>query len=212
VQSDIRPEWEPLLWEQRYTYPSAFVLRGLANSGDLTEAQVKEILHFEGWEPTLAAQVAAKWAKGTGSAGKVETRAELADEYEGGYITEAQYRSALGQLGYHGANLDLEVHLSDARRIKKYREKAIGAIEKAYIAHHLSETEATARLGEVGVTGEAATMLLPLWKLERDVAVRQLSAAQIRSAYRKATLTIDQALAALEERGYTAADATIFLA
>jgi hypothetical protein len=178
----------------------------------LTEAQVKEILHFEGWEPTLAAQVAAKWAAGTGAAGKAETRAELADEYQGGYISEAEYRDALTKLGYQGHDLELEVHLADARRIKKYREKVVAAIEKAYLAHHLTDPEAITRLAQVGVTGEAATLLLPLWQLERDVKTKELTAAQIRSAYRKATLTVEQAMAELADRGYSVADATTYLA
>ena len=174
---------------------------GLANSGDLSEAQVKEILHFEGWEPVLAAQVAAKWTAGTGAAGKSETRAELSDEYQGGYITEAEYRSALGALGYHGHQLDLEVHVADARRVKK-----------AYLARHLTDAEALTRLAQTGITGEAATLLIPLWQLEREVATKQLTPAQIRSAYRKATITQDEALAELADRGYTSADANTYLA
>jgi hypothetical protein len=212
VQSDIRPEYEPLLWAQRYSYPSAFVLRGLANSGDLTEAQVVEILHFEGWEPNLAKQVAARWAgAGTGK-GKEETRAELADEYQGGYITEPEYRAALAGLGYSGAALELEIHLADARRVKKYREKVVATIEKSYLAHHLSDAEALTRLAEVGVTGEAATLLVPLWTLERDITAKQLTAAQVKKAYKKALITLDNALVILEDRGYTVEDATTYLA
>jgi hypothetical protein len=210
-QSDIRPEYEPILWAQRYTYPSAFVLRALVSSGDLTQTEGEQILLYEGWEPGLAKKVAAKWAQGSTAAEKQETRAELADEYQGGYITEQEYRTALGQLGYHGHQLDLEVHLSDARRVKKYRERAIGAIEKAYVKHHLNEPEALAKLGEAGVTAEAATLLIPYWTLERDSAVRELTAGQIKTAYKKAAMTQADALAALVERGYTAADATRYL-
>ena len=58
-ESDIRPEWYSLAWAQRFTYPAAFVLRALAQAGDLTQAEVEEILLFEGWEPTLARKVQA---------------------------------------------------------------------------------------------------------------------------------------------------------
>jgi hypothetical protein len=67
-ESDLRPEWYNLLWHSRYNYPTAFVLRSLAEAGDITEAQAHEILGFEGWEPTLAATVAAKWANKTSTA------------------------------------------------------------------------------------------------------------------------------------------------
>lgn len=60
-ESDIRPEWYNLAWHSRYSYPSAFVLRALATGGDLTQAQVEQILTFEGWEPGLAKLVSTKW-------------------------------------------------------------------------------------------------------------------------------------------------------
>jgi hypothetical protein len=78
-QSDIRPEWYDLAWSQRFTYPTAFVLRSLTESGDITEAEAHQILLFQGWEPTLAAKVSSKWATSTGAAkqdpwiGKAET-------------------------------------------------------------------------------------------------------------------------------------------
>jgi hypothetical protein len=64
-ESDLRPEWYNLLWHSRYSYPSAFVLRSMTESGDLTQAQAHEILLFEGWEPTLAETVSTRWAAST---------------------------------------------------------------------------------------------------------------------------------------------------
>lgn len=61
-ESDIRPEWYNLAWAQRFSYPTAFVLRSLTEGGDITEDEVHAILLDEGWEPALAAKVAAKWA------------------------------------------------------------------------------------------------------------------------------------------------------
>ena len=71
-ESNIRPEWYALAWAQRYSYPSAFILRSLTESGDITAAEAHEILLFEGWEPTLAAKVSAKWGENAGTAGGVK--------------------------------------------------------------------------------------------------------------------------------------------
>lgn len=70
-ESDIRPEWYNLAWAQRFNYPTAFVLRALTEGGDITEAEAHAILLDEGWEPTLAAKVASKWATTT-TAAKVD--------------------------------------------------------------------------------------------------------------------------------------------
>ncbi len=211
-ESNIRPEWEPILWAQRYTYPSAFVLRALTQAGDLTEAETHTILLYEGWEPTLAASVAAKWAGGVTGKTKGETKSELADEFETGFITEAEYRAALTGLGYTGAAQDLEVLHSAATAVKTERGRVVTALHKLYTAHSIDDNQAQADLAAVGMQPEAVARIMPLWRLERDATRKQLTAAQIRAAYRKNLMTQADALAELEERGYTPADASTYLA
>jgi hypothetical protein len=211
-QSDIRPEWTNLLWAQRYSYPSAFVLRGLTQAGDLTAGQTEQILLYEGWEPTLAADVSAKWAEQQGSGSRELTKAELSDEYEGGYITLAELQAGLTALGYSGTALDREVHLADARRVKRWREKAVDAIGKAYIGHDLTDAEAIADLAEAGVTGDAATLLMRYLQLARRVATKELTPAQIKRAYKKSLITQADARQRLIDEGYDPVDADVFLA
>src|SRR5207237_2581886 len=59
-ESNIRPEWYNLAWAQRHSYPSPFVLRGLTEAGDLTQAEAHEILLFIGWPVELAAKVSTR--------------------------------------------------------------------------------------------------------------------------------------------------------
>jgi hypothetical protein len=168
-QSNIRPEWTNLLWAQRFTYPSAFVLRALTQGGDLTQAETERILLFEGWEPALAAKVSARWAGGAGSTGKELTKAELLTEFEGGYITENELRDHLTALGYSGPELDLEVHLGDARRIRSWRDKAITALGKRYVASTMEATAADGYLVEIGVPDPATrASIIRIWDIERE--------------------------------------------
>lgn len=82
-ESSIRPEWYDLAWAQRYTYPTAFVLRSLTEAGDLTQQETHDILLFEGWEPTLAAKVSARWAAtpARGGAAKIDPWVSKADTH-----------------------------------------------------------------------------------------------------------------------------------
>jgi hypothetical protein len=66
-QSNIRDEWLNILWAGRFSMPSAFVLRGLTQAGDLTQAEAHEVLLFSGWDPDLATKVSSRWAGGTGA-------------------------------------------------------------------------------------------------------------------------------------------------
>lgn len=68
-RSNIRPEYYNIVYAARYSYPSAFVLRSLAQAGDLGDTDaVEQILLEIGWNPSLAKQVAAKWVP-TGTVG-----------------------------------------------------------------------------------------------------------------------------------------------
>lgn len=169
-QSNVRPEWGNLAYANRYTLPSAFVLRSMAQAGELTEKETEQLLLDSGWAPELAAKVAGKWAGSTTAKGKELTRTELAAEYAGGYISEAEYRASLTDLGYTGHAQDLEVHLGDAARLKKYREKVADAIGAVYMAGKYDAATASARLASVGIAGDAATMLLAVWDILKEAS------------------------------------------
>lgn len=211
-ESNVRPEWYSLAWAQRYTYPSTFVLRSMTQAGDLSGAEAEAVLLQEGWEPGFAKRVAARWAGAVTGAGKEETKAELLDEFEAGYMPEPEFRKALGALGYTGHVQDLLVHLGDARRVKRWREKIIDAIAEAHLAFKIGDAQALSELAEVHVTGQAAALLLALWNKQRRFKISLLTAPQIKRAHKKGLLSDAEALAELEHREYTPADARIFLA
>lgn len=210
-ESNIRPEWYGLAWAQRYSYPSAFVLRSMAQAGELTQAEVETILLYEGWEPTLAKKVSTRWA-GTGSGGgKQATVSQLETEYEAGYLTEAQFRAALAQLDYAKPAQDHIVALGDARRAKKYREQIVTAVGKAYTTFAIGDAQAQAELGNVSVTGQPAAELLELWRLERLSTIANLNATQIQKAHGAGLVSLADATAQLENLHYTAAEAAELL-
>lgn len=123
-QSDIRPEYTDLLWAQRYTYPSAFVLRGLAQSGDLGgEAAVEQILLEIGWKPDFAQKVATAWTGGT--AAKGDTHAAKAQNqlwttthksYVAREISDATATTALEAAGVAAGSVPAVLQLWQAER------------------------------------------------------------------------------------------------
>jgi hypothetical protein len=66
-QADLGPEWYDLAIANKYLYPSAFVLRSLAQAGDLGgQPQVEQVLLEIGWKPSFASTVSKAWtAAGT---------------------------------------------------------------------------------------------------------------------------------------------------
>jgi hypothetical protein len=169
VEGNLKPAYYDLAKALRYTLPSPFVMRALTEAGTWSEAKTRERLLWAGWFPEDAAEAAAAWAGGAGATGKELTKTELLTEFEGGYITENELRDHLTALGYSGPELDLEVHLGDARRIRSWRDKAITALGKRYVASTMEATAADGYLVEIGVPDSATrASIIRIWDIERE--------------------------------------------
>lgn len=174
-ESNIRPEWYGLVWANRFNYPQPFVLRALAQSGDVTQAETEQILLYEGWEPTLARKVSTKWASGGGGG---------ADPY-----------------------------------VKKAETQLWNTTHSSYVAMLATDQDATDRLDLLAIPAASQDVILRLWRSERELARKQLTATQVKKAYIEAVenaatgfaWTLEDARMRLVEMGYTFEDATTFL-
>lgn len=123
-QADLGPEWYDLQVANKYLYPSAFVLRSLAQAGDLGDtAAVEQILLEIGWRPDFAALVAQSWTTGTAAAkdpyiGKAETQLWTAvhKAYKGGGITAVQAENLLNLLISTPGDVQQVLYLWEAER------------------------------------------------------------------------------------------------
>lgn len=210
-QSNVRTEYEPLLWAQRYTYPSAFALRGLVQGGYVSADEADEILRFQGWEPTLARKVADAWDASRGSAQKEATATDELTLYDGLQIDRATVLNRLQSLGYDQADANRKADVLDARRVISARTTAIGEARKSFLKHEIAEPEARAALTRIGVADWAQAEMLEMWDAARDVARAGLSRAEVVRAYRRALLTLVDAIAALVAQGFSDDEARILL-
>jgi len=138
-ESNIRPEWYNLAWAQRYTYPSAFVLRALTQGGDLTQAETHTILLDIGWEATLAEKVSTKWAGGSGTTGdahvkKAQTQlwSALHRSYVDGDTDAVLAQTTLSTLGVAATSQPQVLALWDAERSLTRKELSPSQLKKAY--------------------------------------------------------------------------------
>ncbi len=150
-QSDIRPEYTEVEIAASYSLPSPFVLRGLTQSGAFTEAQAEKILLQSGWLPEYAKAAAAFFSKGATSKSAQETKAELADEYITGFLTEAEFRQHLTALGFTGEALDLEVIHAELAAVKSARGAAVTKVRNAYEKGQIVEADFRDALAALGM-------------------------------------------------------------
>jgi hypothetical protein len=92
-QSDVRTEYGPILWHNRYAYPPLFQLGRLAQAGALPENRVRTILQYERYEPEDIDALVAFWY-GKGSASTAATPTTKAENQ----LWTATHRSYVGQM------------------------------------------------------------------------------------------------------------------
>jgi hypothetical protein len=109
-RSNARPEYYSIEYANRYVYPSAFVLRALAQAGDLGgQAEVEQVLLEVGWKPSFAQQVSTAWTGGATSGDPHEAKAQTQlwttthRSYVAEEIDDAVATAALGKAGVAAA-------------------------------------------------------------------------------------------------------------
>lgn len=140
-EADLGPEWYDLAKSLKYSYPSAFVLRALAQAGDLgNAAAVEQILLEIGWKPDLATKVAASWAGGGAVADPHITKAQtqlwttLHRSYVAGETDTATATQMLGRAGISAAAVPAVLALWDDEASLVRKQLTPAQLKKAYKA------------------------------------------------------------------------------
>lgn len=109
-RGNLRPEYYPLAYANRYTLPSAFVIRSLLKDGAITADQGNTLLLESGWEPKWARLVADHYATATAAPADPHAKSAttgllttIRHRYTSGDITEAQAADALAKTGLPAA-------------------------------------------------------------------------------------------------------------
>ena len=138
-ESNIRPEWASIHYANRYSYPSAFVLRSLAQAGDLGgQAAVEQVLREIGWKPSFAQQVSTAWTQGSTTGdphvGKAQTTAW--SKAQASYIAEestaADVQPIFQLLGVPAAAQTEVIGLWDAIRALTRKQLTPAQVKKAW--------------------------------------------------------------------------------
>lgn len=168
-ESNIRPEWYNLAWAQRHTLPSAFVLRRLAQDGDITPVQTRTLLEWSGWPDFLIDAVVDSWTGGTAQGADATVKAaqnqavtEIRSAYLLGQADAAQARGWLSRIGISAATVSGLLPIWDVMR--EVPQKGLTATQIVNAAYRLPQlwprSRALAELQELGYTaGDANTLL-----------------------------------------------------
>lgn len=197
-QSNIKEPWAGLDYANRYSYPSAFVIRALATAGELAPGDVNGVLLAIGWPPDLAVKVVRTWTGAKLTGATPQTVAEAVDAWGG----------AAAQTAAIDAN------------VKKAHTKAWTEAQASYIAEESTAADVQPIFTVLGIDATASQQILSVWDEIRALTRKQLSPKEIVKAVQGRVInpatgvawTTADGLAALTARGYDAADAAVLLA
>lgn len=163
-RSDIRPEFADIVYHARFSYPSAFVIRSLATSGEWGEQTTKQTLLELGWKPELVDSTLQAWY-GTASAGgdKHVARAQTQlwntthASYRGQEISDTEATSALTAAGVTATAIPsiLSVWQTERDLVRK-------SLSAAQIAKAVKDGVVNPSTGAVWTTQDATARLLEL--------------------------------------------------
>lgn len=168
AQSNVRTEYTDLLWAQRHSYPSAFVVRALTQAGTFDRDTAENILIESGWPPQYATLAADSWAGASGAgpgtkwADRARTRVftEAWSDYLDGNSDEAELRAMLQAIGTPGAEQDTIVTLANVARTRSRRDLTQAQVLKLYRKGIWTREQAQLALEDLGMdAGDASDLL-----------------------------------------------------
>jgi hypothetical protein len=170
-ESNIRPEWYDLADAQKESYPSAFVIRGLATSGALDPAQTRRVLMEIGWPVWLIDAVVTFWTGATAGAPAAGPRVksaqtsaitEIRSAFLIGQADEAQARDWLGRIGVDGTEIDGVLPIWHVMREIPQKGLTASQIRKAYksLPAQWPRARALDELQLLGLTPDDAATIL----------------------------------------------------
>lgn len=213
LKRGLSPEWARAYWAAHWELPSIeqgyrMLHRSVIDAGELDVLlRTKDVMPY--WRERL-----------TEIAYLVPGRVDLRRMFRADVIDEAAVERGYLDLGYAPdaartltdfAVDEKENAAAGGNLPARYRRSLIARLYRLYLMQDATEAQARDLMGRVGIRAQTIDDVLELWTLERSIVRAELTPAQIKSAWKKGRLTEAEALAELDERGYSQTDATDFL-
>ena len=163
-ESDIRPEWGPMLWGIRYAYPPLFQTVRLLNAGTIDDATARLWLKNSRYPPDVIDAII------TGSSGGTTTKADAHvskaqtqlwttthRSYIANEVTAVVARNKLAQAGVDAASIPLVIGVWDHEKELVRKQLTPAQIKKA-----LTKSAKNATTGQPWTRDEALAALIAL--------------------------------------------------
>ena len=214
LEGPWRNKWlDPYKTVAQYLPPPR-TITAMLREGSLDDTEGLKLLQAQGLSADLAAAYVTSAHHTKTQAQRDLAVSEIQTLYEDQAISREAAGGMLVGLRFSQDDADFILTISDFRRVRKFLETAISKIHSLYVAHRIDFNNASSQLDNLGVASDQRDQLLNLWDIERTSNVTLLTAAQVKSAYKKQIEGTSKEWAIdrlVNQHGYSTDDANIFL-
>jgi hypothetical protein len=166
AESDIRPEWGPMLWESRFLYPPLFQLTRMVQAGAITPEVAADWAVKDRYPPEVVDALRKYWETPATGAAKELTVSDWQSLEQAARKTEAETVAGIEAMGYSAQDAASKVDVTDAHRVAAEQSRVITAAHKAFASGSLSGAQANQLLEDLGVAEWARTQILITWGVQ----------------------------------------------
>lgn len=211
-ESDLKDKWLEPLWQLSTYLPPPRTVVALLREGSLSDAEGLALLQESGLSADLAAAYVTSAHTTRTAAHRELARADIEALYVARVISQADATAMLADLGYSAEDSAFVLEMDDVHELLSNLNSAVNKYRSLYLAHKMERNAVSTALDSLGVAPGQRDKLLAFWDGEREATIRELTAAEVRTAMTKQVISQQDALTRLTDMGYTAEDAQIFLA
>lgn len=202
--SDIPATWRDYIKKTAYRPLTRVDVRRMYGMGVLDQAAVKRSYLDLGYDDTNAERMTDFTVRYETEEDRAATKADILSFLNVGAITSGEAATWLQAIGYPG---ELASYLV-ARELMKAEQKRIAQqvkhIRNLYIHQEITVTDASARLGAIGVPAGEITQLLDEWQIDREAKVQRPSRATLDRLLLQDVISEQDYTSGLDAIGYQA--------
>lgn len=211
LEGPWRNKWLESFIALRNYYPPPRTVTAMYHGKQLTHDQAASYLAKQGLEPALIAAYLTPSASSATAKAKELSEAQIVALYSDKLLTRAQAITHLEGLRYTQTDADYLLQLHDVASAAKAIAQGVTNIRSLFENLKITEHDAEAALIKLEIPAKQATEIVSTWAVTQFANVRQLTHAEIVSAWYYELLTTDDALAELIRLGFDDRDAYIIL-
>ena len=182
-------------------------LEAAYNQQIITTAELMSYLSKLGYSDSDAIVLQDLMLIRTATEGANVYRAAVRSAYTDHVISEAQFRTLLGDINVSPASIDLEVGaIALKSEVSTYNE-TITNIKNEYTSGGFTESVAVQALVGLNMTSDSAQSLVSTWKVSAKVKGKTIAVSRVLGYLESGVLTAEQAYNDLLSSGYTTQDA-----